>query len=166
MQPPDDRSAPGSDDRLRTDGGSEPGTGGSGDDGRSTKFWIAVALVLIAIPVLLVGLVLATVVGSFVIGIDDGSSGPPHALFNSSYDADAAEVTFEHVGVEPVSEDSLVVTVDARRTENWSAPPDELAEGDQVVVSGVDPGQTVTLEWHGEAGVKVLQTHRDDTWGS
>lgn len=131
------------------------------DDGRSTAFWVVIAIVL-AIPVLLVvTVVAAAVIGAFVLGLgDDASAQPPQVSWEGSYAEDAGTVSLTHSGGEVVQTDRIEVSVDGERAD-WSGPDERISAGDQITVNGVESGQVVRVVWTSPEGdSSVVAEHR------
>lgn len=138
---------------ARTDMPDEraPGAGGESDeDGRDTTkiLLVVAAVILVPIVLLVVGVILAAVVGTFVVGLGtQPGNAVPQASFEFQSSADGLQVT--HVSGESLSASAVEVTVDGERVGTWDelGDPGTVEPGDSILVPGVDSGDTVRLVW-------------------
>jgi len=129
------------------------------DDERAVSPVIGVIL-MVAITV-----ILAAVIGAFVIGIGDDQEVQPTASFNFDFDTDTNEVTVSHSQGDTIDQpDSLYISVDGDRVE-WNSSSTgvftsytkgtyPVNSGKQVTgeLSGGFSGQTVSVVWVSESG--------------
>lgn len=131
------------------DSWNELGTGGK----------ILVGL-LVGGVVVVVGLVLlvilAAVVGSFVLGVGETSSAgaTPQASFTVDYDAASETAEITHDGGDAVPADELSVEA-GDRTVAWEDGDGEVSAGDSTAVDAA-PGTTVRVVWSGDGESAVL----------
>ncbi len=130
---------------------NELGTGGK----------VAVGLVVGGI-VLVVGLVLlvvlAAILGSFVLGMGSSAGGAPPAM-TPAFDYTASNETLRvtHAGGDAVDADDLLIETDGR-TVGWTAEDGTVTAGASTTAEAA-PGSTVRLIWTGGDGRQVLGTH-------
>lgn len=141
----------------REHGPSGPMPGPSVGDRDATGGWFAsldraqrLALFGAAGLLVLLGLLAATYV-LVLTGASGPQADPPQASFESSYDADAGDLTLTHAGGGVVATDRLVVVVDGEPHDDWTATGEELSIGDELRVRSVAPGATGTLQWRDPA---------------
>jgi len=130
------------------------------DDERAVSPVIGVIL-MVAITV-----ILAAVIGAFVIGIGDDQEVQPTASFNFDFDTDTNEVTVSHSQGDSIqSPDSLFVSVDGNRAE-WSGGDfvdTSTFSSDQSYVQFVSSG---SYDISSGNQVTVEKTFWDNTAGS
>jgi FlaG/FlaF family flagellin (archaellin) len=104
------------------------------------------AVLLITIPVVLI---LAAVVGSFVLGVGDPEAGAPETpQVAMSFDYDDSAVTVIHDGGDTLDASKVVLEVGGRST-GWETTDGEISAGDSTTVT-IDSGQRLTVVWRGE----------------
>ena len=129
------------------------------DDERAVSPVIGVIL-MVAITV-----ILAAVIGAFVIGIGDDQEVQPTASFNFDFDTDTNKVTVSHSQGDTIDQpDSLYISVDGDRVEwnssstggftPYTAGTYPVNSGKQVTgkLGGGFSGQTVSVVWVSESG--------------
>jgi len=137
------------------------------DDERAVSPVIGVIL-MVAITV-----ILAAVIGAFVIGIGDDQEVQPTASFNFDFDTDTNNVTVSHSQGDTIDQpDSLYISVDGDRVEwndssstvddgsstggftSYPAGTYPVNSGKQVTgkLGGGFSGQTVSVVWVSESG--------------
>jgi len=130
------------------------------DDERAVSPVIGVIL-MVAITV-----ILAAVIGAFVIGIGDDQEVQPTASFNFDFDTDTNKVTVSHSQGDTIDQpDSLYISVDGDRVEwndssstggftSYTNGTYPVNSGKQVTgeLSGGFSGQTVSVVWVSESG--------------
>lgn len=121
------------------------------DDGRSIAFWIAIAVV-VTIPILIVATVIGSaVIGAFVLGIDDGGTQTPTVVWQGDYDDSSNTLTMAHEAGDALETETIEVTVDGQQAD-WSADSDRMVAGDEITVQGLDTAQTVRIVWYSGDG--------------
>jgi len=120
---------------------NELGTGGK----------IVVGLVIGGV-VLFVGIlllvVLAAVIGSFVLGMGSESvATAPQASFAFEHDTEAGETTIVHEGGDTIDADRLVVEIDEQRAQ-WDDPDGSVEAMDSFTVD-TQPGDRIRLVYTG-----------------
>lgn len=118
------------------------------EEGRSTAFWIAIAVVAVVGVLVVLTVIAAAVIGSFVLGIESNEEQqPPRALWVGEYDAASETLTLTHEEGDVVQGERLGVTVEGVERPDWSAPSGQLRAGDELTVPDVQPGDEVELLW-------------------
>lgn len=137
----------------RPAGATEPEASDDGDDGRSVLFWLAIAVV-VAIPVLIAVTVIgAAVIGSFVLGVDGGTTQSPAVQLEPDYDESDLELTIVHQAGDTIDVSQLEVVVEGEETEDWTASDEEvLSAGSEITVEGVQYQDEVLLVWESPDG--------------
>ena len=125
----------------------------------------AVSPVIGVILMVAITVILAAVIGAFVIGIGEDQEVQPSASFNFDFEGDS-ELTVSHsTGDTITSTETLEVVIDGE-SEDWSddlSGSDEVSAGDQVDIdidngdfSGLADnswtGQSVSVVWESETG--------------
>jgi len=113
----------------------------------------AALVVGVLFGVVVVTVVGAAVLGTFVLGVGDPVGTAPEASF--SVDSGDGTVTVAHGGGESVDPSALTLEV-GDRTVSWSPPDGSVDEGDEVVVEDVESGTEVRLLWTGEDGEETV----------
>ena len=127
----------------------------------------AVSLVIGVILMVAITVILAAVIGAFVIGIGDDQQTVPTASFD--FDDDGDEVTITHSTGDSIPVDNIDVTVDGDEatTNSWSSS-DDISAGDTFVVedddvsSGdLDDEPTIRVVWESDDGgdSSILQSY-------
>jgi FlaG/FlaF family flagellin (archaellin) len=110
--------------------------------------------------VLVVGLVLlvilAAVVGSFVLGMGESTSATatPQVSFTADYDTAGETAEILHDGGDGIPADELSVET-GDRTVEWDDADGAVTAGDSTVVDA-SPGTTVSVVWNGDGESAVL----------
>lgn len=109
--------------------------------------------------VLVVGLVLliilAAVLGSFVLGMgDQAAATTPQVSFDGDYDTSGETMEITHTGGESIAATDLHIETDDQVLE-WEDEDGTVGAGDSAVVD-VSPGTTVRVVWNGEGESAVL----------
>lgn len=127
----------------------------------------AVSPVIGVILMVAITVILAAVIGAFVIGIGDDQQTVPTASFD--FDDDGDEVTITHSTGDSIPVDNIDVTVDGDEatTNSWSSS-DDISAGDTFVVedddvsSGdLDDEPTIRVVWESDDGgdSSILQSY-------
>ena len=120
---------------------------GSESEGRSLTFWIVVAVIL-AIPAMIaITVILAAVIGAFVLGIGDATPNAPQVSWDYDHDPGANVLTVEHSAGDSVEAERLRITVDGQSRDDWSAPGGTITGGDAFTVEDVAVGQDLRIFW-------------------
>ena len=114
----------------------------------------AVSPVIGVILMVAITVILAAVVGSFVLGLaGDVSETSPNAQISFEYDSGATEVTLIHDGGSSFQADRVELRgVDNYDLGNWDG---SVSAGDStgpIPISGEDEGNTLRLIWQGSGG--------------
>ena len=115
----------------------------------------AVSPVIGVILMVAITVILAAVVGSFVLGLGDRvSESAPTAQISFEYDSDANDVTLIHDGGSSFSSDSVNLIGSGGTDsdlDNWGNG--QVSAGDSVTVdiSGEDEGNTLRVIWQGSS---------------
>ncbi|AXG11301.1 type IV pilin [Haloplanus rubicundus] len=112
----------------------------------------AVSPVIGVILMVAITVILAAVIGTFVLGLGDQvSESAPQASF--SFDFNDTGVNITHEGGETLEADNINVSGDNGADpsgNNWAG--NTISAGDTAPYSGVDPGETVRVIWTNPAG--------------
>lgn len=123
---------------------------------------LGLILLIVAVTALVfVVVLLAAVLGSFVLGVGGDVSSPPQAQFTFDYADGSGQVTVTHAGGDSIQADSLVVEVDGDRRGTWAdlGGHDTVEAGDTVDVTNVENGDTIRILYLGEEGRSVLTVY-------
>lgn len=108
----------------------------------------AVSPVIGVILMVAITVVLAAVIGTFVLGLgDDIRQTTPNASFQFEYDSSAGSLDIAHTGGDAIAADELYVVVDGSRS-GWS--------GDTDADGNVKAGHTDTVSATQDSDVKVV----------
>jgi flagellin-like protein len=114
------------------------------DDSRAVSPVIGVIL-MVAITV-----ILAAVIGTFVLGLGDSVESAPQASFDFSYDTDTGNVDIRHRGGDNLDPANVEIRIDGSPAESSDYDGSELSTfesfgaGDTVTISGAS-GQTIDI---------------------
>ena len=112
----------------------------------------AVSPVIGVILMVAITVILAAVIGTFVLGLGDQvSESAPQASF--SFDFDGSNVTITHEGGETL--ESSQITVDGDNSTPTGAnnfTGDTISSGDSSEYSGINSGETIRVIWTNPAG--------------
>ena len=126
----------------------------------------AVSPVIGVILMVAITVILAAVIGTFVLGLGQNvQSTAPQASFSfdQSGSGDAAEVTITHDGGDTISQEDIKITVAGDSASVWSGSKD-ITAGDSVTVTdgkvddagdgdgNVDKGDTIRVIWTSDSG--------------
>lgn len=119
------------------------------DDGRSTVVLAVAAVVgvgVLLIVVIPLVVVLAAVLATFVLNLEDGTTGPA-AEFSAEYDD--GSLTIRHVGGQEIDPERLVLAVNGERRGTWAdvGTAETVRPGDATTLAGVVATDRVTLTW-------------------
>ena len=120
----------------------------------------AVSPVIGVILMVAITVILAAVVGSFVLGLaGDVSENPPTVQIDFSYDSGAGSVTLTHDGGGSFSSDTVRLTGPGGTIDDldgWGNG--QVRAGDSVTVSslGVSEGETLRVVWEGSSSSSVI----------
>lgn len=125
----------------------------------------AVSPVIGVILMVAITVILAAVIGAFVLGFGDSTSAAPSASWDTSYDSGDSNVTFTHGGGDPVNPEYLSfsegATDDVRvglLPDHSTDLPEELSAGDRIEVN-LGSDTTVSLVWNDGDSSSTLATH-------
>jgi flagellin-like protein len=118
----------------------------------------AVSPVIGVILMVAITVILAAVIGTFVLGLGDQvSESAPQASFSFDFnDSDGVNIT--HEGGETLEAGNINVSGDddasggSSNVNTVSDFPDPISAGDTGQFSGVDPGETIRVVWTNPAG--------------
>lgn len=124
---------------------NELGTGGK------VLVGLLVGGVVLVVGIVLL-IVLAAVLGSFVLGMGSSASGgsaaaPPEMSVSMSYDATAETATVTHTRGETIEAENLLLRVDGELID-WTDPDGSVTAGDSMTVDA-SSGTTVRVIWSG-----------------
>jgi len=129
----------------------------------------AVSPVIGVILMVAITVILAAVIGAFVLGIGGNQESAPQAQWSWSTDADANKTTLEHGGGETITAPSQITISDSETTLEATLDGkfgDSIDAGDsQDYDVGKDTTGTVTLTWESSSGdsSQVISEHDYDT---
>ncbi|WP_248515951.1 type IV pilin [Salinarchaeum laminariae] len=126
----------------------------------------AVSPVIGVILMVAITVILAAVIGAFVLGFGGGGPSAPTASWDTTEGLDASDnvdnVTFELTNTgDEIESDALSVGGDTTATLPTGLP-DELSAGDTIEVdipSGASEGDSVTIVWSKDGSSSTLATH-------
>ncbi|WP_380675662.1 type IV pilin [Salinigranum sp. GCM10025319] len=105
----------------------------------------AVSPVIGVILMVAITVILAAVIGTFVLGLGDQvSTTSPQAQFSFDYDSDADEVTVTHDGGDSIDNSTLEVVNSSGGNETFTDDP--VSSGSSVTISAT-PGNTIRVIW-------------------
>ena len=114
------------------------------DDDRGVSPVIGVIL-MVAITV-----ILAAVIGAFVLGLGDQvSNNAPQASFSYEFNTEGPNVTVTHTGGDNIEGSALNVT---STNDSAQFTEDTVSTGDSVTLNYSAPGDTVRVVWSNPAG--------------
>ena len=114
----------------------------------------AVSPVLGVILMVAITVILAAVIGAFVIGIGEDQEVQPSASFDFDFETSGTEVTVTHSNGDTISSpDELILVAGGDRNE-WVGPSAEssASAGDQFGPENYAAGETVRVVWESETG--------------
>ncbi|WP_117594803.1 type IV pilin [Haloprofundus halophilus] len=113
----------------------------------------AVSPVIGVILMVAITVILAAVIGTFVLGLGDQvGNNAPQASFDFNYNNDGSEVTISHAGGATVNTDELSIIVDGGE-ETVTYSDTRVSSGETLTtVSGLSPGDKVTVVWENPSG--------------
>ncbi|MBX0325366.1 type IV pilin N-terminal domain-containing protein [Halomicroarcula sp. F13] len=108
----------------------------------------AVSPVIGVVLMVAITVILAAVIGSFVLGLGSSTSATPQASF--TFDYDSGNVTIAHDGGDTLSKANLKITDSNSDDLSISgAAPSEISAGDELVSSGTyDSGETIKVVYN------------------
>ena len=115
----------------------------------------AVSPVIGVILMVAITVILAAVIGSFVLGLADGvTESAPTAQISFEYDSEAEEVTLTHEGGSSFSSDAVRLTgpVTDDDLENWGDGQVRAGDSVEVEIDGEETGNTLRVIWEGQSG--------------
>jgi len=125
----------------------------------------AVSPVIGVILMVAITVILAAVIGTFVLGLGGNVQSAPQAQFTFDWDATATELTITHDGGDSISEDRLTMTSNTASGNDVVAGSDALSagsisDGDDVTAgdtivygsAAVSAGDNVRIIWTSESG--------------
>lgn len=131
------------------------------DNSDSVVKWILVGACVLfgVIPVLLI---LATVVGAFVLGLGDSATVAPDTSFTYDYNPETGELTVTVAGGDTVEPDQ--VTLDGEGFDGvgstWgqmAGTTGAVAPGDEVTLTGVEQDFILEIRWQSEDGTRSVR---------
>jgi len=102
--------------------------------------------------------ILAAVIGAFVLGLGESASETaPQASISFDFDGDAETANVTHDGGDTLENSTTIVTVngDERSTEDW-ADGGDITAGDTLDLDEVESGETVSVIWQGADQTNTL----------
>lgn len=100
----------------------------------------------------------AAVIGTFVLGLDDGADQQPQVIFSSDYNQSTETLTLSHVAGDSVNASNLTIAVDDSKYE-WETGSEHLIEeGDETAISVQEPN-SVEIIWEPEPGTQEVLYH-------
>ncbi|MDS0278421.1 type IV pilin N-terminal domain-containing protein [Halomicroarcula sp. S1AR25-4] len=110
----------------------------------------AVSPVIGVVLMVAITVILAAVIGSFVIGLGSTTNATPQASFTFDYDTGATQVTITHDGGDTLSKANLKVTDSTNDDLSISAgAPSEISAGNELVSGGTyDSGETIKVVYN------------------
>ena len=118
----------------------------------------AVSPVIGVILMVAITVILAAVIATFVLGLGEQvSDSAPNASFSFDYDSNGPDVTVTHSGGPNIDESQLSIVSDGTPG-GW--PDSEVSAGDSNTVSGVTPGETISVVWENEEGTESSTLQR------
>jgi flagellin-like protein len=118
----------------------------------------AVSPVIGVILMVAITVILAAVIGTFVLGLGDQvNNNAPQASLEFDYNTSGSPYTVNvtHTGGDSLNAGDLKVTdtnTSGTNTPNVSASSGTFSAGDEVVNGTVDPGETIRIVWQNPAG--------------
>ena len=111
----------------------------------------AVSPVIGVILMVAITVILAAVIGTFVLGLGEGVQTTPQAKFNFDYNESGSELTITHDGGDAITSDNLEVVGNGSTT-TWTAAADagsavEVAAGSSALVTDVQSDETIRVVW-------------------
>lgn len=100
----------------------------------------------------------AAVVGTFVLGLDDGAEQQPQVIFTSDYNQSTETLTLSHVAGDPVNASNLTIAVNDTTYEWETGSGPLIEEGDETTVSVQEPN-AVEIFWEPEPGTQEVLYH-------
>jgi flagellin-like protein len=128
----------------------------------------AVSPVIGVILMVAITVILAAVIGAFVLDIGSGQEKVPQASWDFSQSADAgttgAELTVEHAGGDSIAASNLEFDTSELAEDGTFPSSGDISAGhtETVLIEGSDdPGKTVRIIWNSDSGDKsqVLQDY-------
>ena len=113
----------------------------------------AVSPVIGVILMVAITVILAAVIGTFVLGLGQNVQSTPSATFDFEFDSDTDNVTVTHNGGDTLVEgdNAQNVNVTATTTSDWLANETEISAGDSQNATYTS-GDTVRVIWTGTDG--------------
>ncbi|AKU09701.1 type IV pilin [Haloferax gibbonsii] len=116
----------------------------------------AVSPVIGVILMVAITVILAAVIGTFVLGLGDQvGDTAPQASFSFSYDTSTDDLTVTHESGAAIDEARIVVT-DGTTDTSWDEADDKIQAGDDLVIdltgSPLTGGETYRIVWTSESG--------------
>lgn len=113
--------------------------------------WLLVVLaagigIIVLIPVIII---LAAVVGSFVLSAGGGSGDltqPPAVQFNYNYESATNEISVTYAGGDTLHVDNVQVRIENEEPHDW-AGSGSISPGDTTTIPNVSSGDTVRVIW-------------------
>jgi flagellin-like protein len=118
----------------------------------------AVSPVIGVILMVAITVILAAVIGTFVLGIGQNQSTTPQATFNFEYDESSYEVDIRHSGGDTFNnENSNSVEIKSTNSSNgpltWLSSAGEISAGSTNTIGGAG-GDTISIIWTAPGGDK------------
>ena len=119
----------------------------------------AVSPVIGVILMVAITVILAAVIGTFVLGLGQNiqTSAPTASItFDQSGAGNTADVTISHDGGDPLAKSSIDITNGENNdVTNWaevSNPDEEITGGESITIDDVGTGTTIKVVWTAEGG--------------
>jgi len=127
----------------------------------------AVSPVIGVILMVAITVILAAVIGTFVLGLGDTAQArSPPVSFDTDYDSSNSKLTLTHESGEPVDATQVVLKGDIQSSSDFSSASgvsgDEVSSGDSVVVTNSGGGGDYWFDGQSdEATIRVVWTSED-----
>lgn len=134
---------------------------GEGESGHSVVLWIVIGLGVFVVGVFVL-IILAAVLGSFVLGMGEAPSEPQRTVALSFNDS---ERQITHQGGEPINASRLVVGVNDDPIGTWAeitGDDGRVVAGDRLTLSDLENGDEIFVVWQGEGQSRTLGTFEYD----
>ena len=124
----------------------------------------AVSPVIGVILMVAITVILAAVIGTFVLGIGQDQQTTPQATFEFDYDSNTPELVITHTGGDSfTSENSKKLETKMSGSTSpsfssggdWDVASGDVSAGDSVTMTNPQPSETVRLVWTGPSGDKT-----------
>lgn len=111
----------------------------------------AVSPVIGVILMVAITVILAAVIGAFVLDLGGNQERVPQASFEFNQDS-GGDVTITMQSGEAINANQLSTDPASGSVTAWSSKYSEVTAGNSVTVSGANPGETIRVIWTSESG--------------